>query len=427
MATDALDTRSIVLPSWDERRWSAYAAGDKPSIPSWVPAAGNSVVLASGGVITNTWRSTHITEDVFYSSKMRNAYSGTVLHPTWRELGGVVFIGGGHANTNYNAIHIATFAADSIYYERLVDPTNWAAGDTGNISGEWNSYAEVTGSSPLQIAGGHSYGSPQCIDGKIERVIRSAMMYAGGGDTESQSYHSLDLTNPATASSARGWVRETNDLGAYSGTAVPLLSAYAADQNRIYLMFRSNTNLRWFDRAAKTWVTGSGTGWDYPSADTDASDCVTGTLFAVPERHLIVAAFRQGGNLKLQYIQTTQGQPSAVTPTLGATLALPVEGGKAVCWCNDSGKILVFGVTSNNDKCYEVTIPETLTDTWAIDSWVMGGAGSVDPVSVMTRAGWGCHYHSGIRAVVMAHTLRHGTGGEPDTIDRFTVIRPRNT
>jgi len=397
-----------------------------PLVPSWVPAAGASATFESGGsVLTNTWRSTHITEDEFYSAKMRNAYSGVFLHPTWRTHGGLVMFGGGHANTNYNGGHIVTFGAASIYFERLIDPTNWTAGDTGDIESEWNAYAEVTGSSPLQIAGGHSYSSGVVVGGKFERVYRGAMKYTGGGDNEAQTYHSLDLTNPATASSARGWVRETDSTGAYSGTALPLLAAYASSQDRIYLAFRSNVNLRWFDRATKAWVVGDNAGWGYASADSDAGDCVTGNLFAVPERNLVVCAYRQSGNLVLQYIQTTASQPTVATASLGTSLALPVEGGKAVCWCSHSSRILVFGVTSNTDRCYEVSIPSTLTDTWTVASDVISGP-AIDPVAMMTRSGWGCEYNPLTRTVNFLHDIKHASSS-PDTIDRVTAYRPRGT
>jgi hypothetical protein len=403
-----------------------------PTVPLWVPAAGAMATYESGGsVLTNTWRSTHndAIADAFYSSKMRNAYSGTIAHPTWGDWGGLVLMGGGHANTNYAAVHIVTFAVSTMYFERVADTYDWAAADnnTGDITSELNSYGEVTATvgGTLKIASGHSYGNLVMANGRLERVMRQAYVYTGGGGDEAQAYHTLDLTNPATASSARSWVRQTDTLGGWSATNAPAFTAYAADQDRIYLMTRGSANLRWFDRATEAWVTGDNAGWGYPSADTDAGDPVTGVLFAVPERNLVVAAYRQSGNLVLQYIQTTASQPTVATATLGTSLALPVEGGKAVCWCSHSARILVFGVTSNTDKVYEVTIPATLTDTWTVDNHTISG-GSIDPVSIMTRAGWGCQYHPQIRAVVLLHDLKHASSS-PDTIDRVTVYRPRNT
>jgi len=395
-------------------------------VPSWVPAAGAVAVYESGGsVLTNTWRSTHITEDEFYSSKMRNAYSGTFLMRQWRTHGGLVLIGGGHANTNYNGVHVVTLGPTSIYFERLVDPTNWSAGDTGDIESEWNAYAEVTGSDPLQIPQGHSYGMRAVVGNRVEVVIRQAFKYTGGGDEESQSYHSLDLSNPATASSARAWVRESDSTGAWSGTSPPGFTTYVPAQDRIYYMCRSSTNLRWFDRATESWVVGDNAGWGYPSADTDGGDPVTGVLFDVPERNLLVAGYRQSGNLVLQYIDTTQSQPSVATATLGSSLALPVEGGKAVCWCSRSQRILVFGVTSNADRVYEITIPSPPSGTWTVDSHAISG-GSIDPVSIMTRSGWGASYNDLTRTVNFVHDLKNASSS-PDTIDRVTVYRPRNT
>ncbi len=397
-----------------------------PDIPSWVPAAGASVTYTGGGsVLTNNWRSTHddTRNNVFYSKKMNAAYSGFLVHPTWRGRGGLVFFGGGHANTNYNGGHVLTFGQDTLYFERLIDATDFAAADpdTGDVTAEYNSYGEVTASvgGTLQIMQGHSYGNGDIIDGKVERVIRQAFIYTGGGDVEAQAYHTLDLNNPNIASSARLWVRETNSTGAWS-SAAPNFTAYSPNQNRIYLMDRFNGNLRWFDRSAKTWVTGSNATWGYPSADSDGGDPVTGVLFAVPERNLVVAAYRQGGNLVIQYIQDTTSQPSVSTATLGTTLALPVDGGKFVCWCSRSSRILVFGVTSNTDKVYEITIPATLTDTWTVANHTISGP-AIDPVAIRTRSGWGCHYHDPSRTVMFPAAFVD-TGN-----DSVTVYRPRNT
>lgn len=427
-------TKNAVARSWpgaasaDDRFWSAYPDGDNPNvlIPSWVPAPGASATYTSdGSVLTNKFRDV-VVGDAFYPSKIRNAYSGPVLHPTWRShRGGLVVIGGGHANTNHNGVYMVTFNHDTMYFERVIDATAWTAGETGDISAEFNSYGEKIGSSPLQITQGHSYNMRLVIDGKVVCVLRQAFMVTGGGDTEAQAYHTLDLTNPSTASSARAWVRETDTLGAWANTAPPGLMATLG--GRIFFATGGGNapTQRWFDIASKSWVTGSGAGWNYPSSDSDGGDRVTGVMFPVPSRNLVIGAWRAGGVLQLQYIDATAGQPAAATATLGSSLSLPVEGGKAVTWCSHSNRILVYGVTSNTDKCYEIEIPTALTDPWPVTSAVISGP-AIDPVAIMTRAGWGCQYHDGIKAVVFLHDLKN-TSSTPDTIDRVTVHRPRNT
>lgn len=397
-------------------------------LPAWAPAVGNSATFDSGGsVLTNTFRSQVTVGGAFEGSKILRAYSGTFLLPVWRDFGAIGIFGGGHANTNHNGGYGVALRQNTMTFERLWDATTWTAGETGDIEPELNSYGEKTGSSPLRVASGHSYGMNVVVGQTLWRVLKQAVKYTGGGDIEFQSAHSIDLSSPSTGPDVRAWVRETNGLGAWAGTASPSFLAHSASQGRLYYMGRTNAqNLRWFDLASKAWVTGDNASWGYPSADTDGGDPVTGKLFPVPERDLVVAAYRQSGNLVLQYIQTTASQPTVATASLGTSLALPVEGGKAVCWCPRNSRILVFGVTSNTDRCYEVTIPATLTDSWTVDSAVIGGAGAIDPVAIATRSGWSCDYHDQARCVLFLHDLKHDSS-TPDTIDRVTAYRPRNT
>jgi hypothetical protein len=391
-----------------------------------VPATGAAATYTSdGAVLLNKFRDV-VVGDPFYPSKIRNAYSGTFLHSSWGTFGGMLLYGGGHANTNHNGVYIIEYGLNTLQFKRLIDATTWVAGDPGDISAEFNSYGEVIGSSPLQITSGHSYGGAVVIDGYLTRVIRQAFMTAGGGNTEAQAYHTLDLTNTATASSARAWVRRTNTLGSWTLTDTPSFIAHAESQGRLYYMSRGNAPTpRWFDLNTKAWMTGGGAGWGCASADTDVGDPVTGTMFPVPERDLIVGAWRQSGVLRIQYLDTTNSDPSVATATLSTSLALPVEGGKAVCWCSRNNRILVFGVTGNTDRCYEITIPTTLTDPWTVDSAAITGV-TIDPVAIMTRAGWGCQYHDATRSVLFVHDLKNSSSS-PDTIDRTTVYRPRNT
>lgn len=82
-------------------------------------------------------------------------------------------------------------------------------------------------------------------------------------------------------------------------------------------------------------------------------------------------------------------------------------------------------MTGDEDLCYRIAIPATLTDTWTVDSEAIDGD-PIDPPAIMTNVGWGCHYHARSRSVIMWHDLKHDSS-TPDTIDRVTVYRPRNT
>ena len=394
-------------------------------LPSWVPAAGASATYNGGGsVLTNNWRATHdptaIGYDAFYSAKINAAYSSQVTHQTWRTHGGIVFFGGGHSGTNYNGGHILTLAQSTMYYECLWTPFDWAATlDNGNIESEVNSYGEATGSSPLRVAGPHSYGG-DVIDGFYTQAISLAYTYTGS-DLIAQAAHEIDLTNPATSYSTRAWVRRTNSVGAWTGTAAPVISRYVASQDRIYMMTRGGGNLKWFDRAANTWITGSNAGWGYDASDTDGGDPKTGALVAVAARNLLLGCYRTSGNLVVQYIDTTLSQPTVATATLDTSLAMPVDGCKAISWCPDNSKLLVFGVTSNLDRCYEITIPATVTNTWTVASAVISG----DPFPADNPVGiWGkCDYVTACKVIVIPSPLKDAAGGN----DSAWVYRPRNT
>lgn len=410
------------LPSADGRRWSAWPAGDKPPLPSWVPATPGAVASYTGGgaVLTNNWRATHdptaVGYDPFDSKKINSAYSGPVWVPGWRDYGGVFFFGGGHSATNYNAGHVLSLYADTMTFECVITPTAWGVGDInrGNIESLVNSFGEATVGVSGRIAGPHSYGALVVVGSNRDKVLMpysQAYTYTSASSA-SQSLQTLDLSNPAAANTARVWVRESGTLGALTGMSSPTHAVYVPSQDRIYFMPRGTGNLKWVDWASKSYVTGSNAGWGYDASDTNGGDPQSGALLHVPERNLVLCCYRSGGNLTIQRISTTDTQPTVASVTLGSTIAVPVDGAQALAWCPRSARVLLLGST-----VHEIAIPATLTDTWAVTSHVPNIA-----ITYPALGAWGkFEYDDNIRAIVIPQAFVD-TGN-----DVVQVYRPRNT
>jgi hypothetical protein len=135
-------------------------------------------------------------------------------------------------------------------------------------------------------------------------------------------------------------------------------------------------------------VTGSGTGFSYAECDTSAGDPITGALVHVPSRDLLICAFADGGVIRLQYMNVASGvsQPTlGGEATLGTSLSVGPEWG-AMCWCSDSERLLVFGVSGNTDKVYEIEIPATLSNSWPVTSHTLAGGATIVPKS---KSVWG--------------------------------------
>jgi hypothetical protein len=429
--------RPLALPRRSRlpTRATTYGVIPPPTLPSWVPAAGGvATYVQGGGVLTNNWRAVHdptsVGYDQFHSRKITD-YSAFFLHPTWRDFGGMVMWGGGHSATNYNGVTMMSFLASTIEFECVVTPTDWQiALDTGNLStnSEVNSYGEAqtsgTPHTPLRLVGPHSYGSGDVVDGKFVQVRSAAWGYSNIGDE--QAAHELDLTNPATAATARAWVRRTNSVGAWAWNGAPSITRYVPPQDRIFTVARGGGgpySMMWFDLASNAWTTGSGTGFNYPESTTE-----TGGLLWCESRDLLLCVYRNSsGNVVIQYANVASGvsQPAlGGTATLSATLAVPVEW-SGVSWCEDSQRVLIFGVTSNTDKVYEVEIPTTLSDTWTVTNHTLAGGATIVP-PVLSVYGKSMDYNPATKCIVVMQEGIKRSDMSPNT-DRVTVYRPRNT
>lgn len=408
--------------------WNIFYDGGT-ALPSWVPAAGEVVTYTAGGsVLTNNWRAVYdpapVGYDAFYSIHVTD-YSATFLHASWRTHGGMLFWGGGHSATNYNGAVMLTFGASTMYFECVLTPTNWTADDnTGNVSGEVNSYAEKSGSNPLRVANPHSYGCGDVVSGKFIVPAHMALGYTNFASI--QAAHELDLSDPSASASARAWVRRTSSTGSWSPFSAPLLSRYVPAQNRLFIACQgggSPFSLQWFDLGSNTWVTGSGTGFSYAECDTSTGDPITGALVHVPSRDLLICAFADAGVIRVQYMNVASGvsQPTlGGEATLGTSLSVGPEWA-AMCWCSDSNRLLVFGVSGNTDKVYEIEIPSTLSNTWTVTNHTLAGGATIVPKS---KTVWGksVDYNPSTKCVVLFQNGLVDTGN-----DVVTVYRPRNT
>ena len=152
-------------------------------------------------------------------------------------------------------------------------------------------------------------------------------------------------------------------------------------------------------------------------------DPITGALVHVPSRDLLICAFADGGVIRLQYMNVASGvsQPTlGGEATLGTSLSVGPEWG-AMCWCSDSERLLVFGVSGNTDKVYEIEIPATLSNSWPVTSHTLAGGATIVPKS---KSVWGksVDYNPATRCVVLLQNGLVDTGN-----DVVTVYRPRST
>lgn len=404
-----------------------------PPVPSWVPAAGDAVSYSGGGsVLTNNWRTisdpSGIGYDTFYSCNVTD-YSSMFLHEDWGTHGGMVIWGGGHSATNYNGVTMLNFTQSTMSFSCVQTGTPWTQGfnppNKGDNRGEYNSFGEATVGPAGRLASPHSYGSGDVVAGKF---IQYYLMAAGDlGLKDGASVQSLDLTNQSTAATARQFVRlSTTAAWSFPGSSAPQFSRYVPAQNRTYVFHHAaQNNPWWFDFNTNTCVVGTGVAIGINESTVD-----TGGLILAESRDLLIAGIRTAsGTLKLNYMNVAAGvnQPTlGGTANLSQTLTVPDNWG-AICWCSDSQRILIFGVTGNTNRVYEITIPTTLTSTWTVDSHVLPGGKTIVSTNFAVY-GKSCDYNPKTKSVVF---LASNPTGSPHLArsgnDVVQVYRPRNT
>ncbi len=374
----------------------------------------------------------------YYFAKIVNDYSGSFLNPYFGSHGAVLFFGGGHASTNDNSLAALILGPETCTFRRLVDPSPLFGSDSSNTTVAANtvnsstSFVNMTYAEYLvdgKPASPHSYSSGDVIgpahggaaQGTFLRVLNSAAGFIGTVGAEAA--HRVDF---ATTVGPYRWQRVTNNHGFHGGPggsitnlAPPNWTAWVPSQNRVYIESRAAGGLQrlsWFDRATNTWVTGTG---QLRLNDAEWGD-VTGAMFHVPERNLLVFADCKSGELRLQFMDTTNSQPSWVS---GVTLSQPVPlelWFNSACWCPDNQRILVGELRDDNRAIFEVEIPSDLRQPWVATRAPFGAGQSIPWAVNASYKKW--TYNPRVKAVT--YFPRADFQGTNDVV---YVYRPRNT
>lgn len=410
-------------------------------LPDWRPAPGEVATLTNtNGGLTNRWRDAiDAYYEPFYAVKAVNDYSGAFKNPYWGQYGATIFFGGGHAGTNYNGVIAAEYGKTAITFKRLCSATPWFG--TGTDIDTRTNNGGSTATNPLtnlnymeslldgKPGSPHSYGSGDVIGpeyggapyGSFLRVVTAAVNRVN--DNGTIAAHRLDLNDLLTGTATtRNWVRDTDEFRSdLTNWFAPQLTAFVGPQQRVYVQTNnSTTNVRWYDRVAKTWVNGTGTTFGYDFGDGFDS----GIMFYVPSRGLLICMYPQGGVLRVQWMDVTVAQPTlGGTATLSETLTIGIPW-SAGCWCVHNNRIVLIGANNDNAAAYEIAIPATLTNTWPVERAPFGAGQTLYPPDDAAGTGftykkW--HYDERARCIVY---MPSATVSGDDTVRVYT---PRNT
>ena len=407
--------------------------------PSWLPPVGEVATLTqAGGRLGNSFVGcTAAYYEPFYSVKICNDYSGAFSDPYFGAYGAVIFFGGGHAATNDNSVMALVLGRDACVFHRMTEPSPIFGGDSSYATRHANS---TTSSDAFidttrceyrvdgQPCAPHSYGSGDIIgpedggaaNGSLVRVITGGC--GVGGVPAVIAAHQVDF--PTATGYADGgapsyaWRRVTDTIIGPSNSAQPnMWSAFVPAQNRIYYEARAAAAQlppRWFDRATNTYVTGTGAA---RANDSDTPD--GGTMFLVPERHLLVFLDRRLGSMRVQVMDVAAAQPSW---TAGGPLSTPLAvslGWSCGCWCADNQRIIVGGIAGDNAAAYELEIPALLGDSWPVSRAAFGAGQTITFADSCSYKKWS--YNPKVRAIVyMPYAATDGA-------DVVYVYRPRGT
>ncbi len=374
----------------------------------------------------------------YYFAKIVNDYSGSFLNPYFGSHGAVLFFGGGHAATNDNTLAALIVGPDTCSFRRLVDPSPLFGSDNSNATLAANTlnsgttFVNMTYAEYLidgKPASPHSYSCGDVIgpahggaaNGTFMRVLNSAAGF--NGSVGAEAAHRVDF---ATTSGPYQWQRVTDNHGFHGGPggrasnlAPPNWTAWVPGQNRIYIESRAAggiQRLSWFDRTTSTWVTGTG---QLRLNDAEMGD-VSGAMFHVAERNLLIFADCKSGVLRLQYLDTTQNQPSWIgAVTLSQPVALE-QWFNTACWCEDNQRILVGELRGDNQAIFEVEIPSNLRQPWTATRAPFGAGQSIPWAVNSSYKKW--TYNPRVKAVI--YFPRADFNGANDVV---YVYRPRNT
>jgi hypothetical protein len=438
--------------------------GPKITLPSWVPAAGAATTLTNAnGRLSNNYRSVvNDYYDAFYAVKSVGGFNGGFVNPWWGEYGALLFWGGGHSDTNHNAMIALELTATGGTYKRLADASDYygasalsgaartsaiTSNGIGNVvvdgkaSGKNTSTGVVSGNEYCESRVGdgapnapHSWGSGDVIapvDGGSP--YGSFLQVLNQANTREENYsvyaaHRLNFADLSHGLGARSWARASNNWDQTIPTgSVPMHSVHVPAHGRVYTFGRASARqIRWYDIAAGTYHTGTGEGFTLDQASAPGGNG-GGAVFHVPERNILVCCYGWP-NLVVQWINVASGvtQPTRTsggggTVTLSASVSVETFFGSA-CWCPDNSRIIVGGLAAA-DTIAEIAIPATLTDTWTVETTATTAGVLPSPLTgtnnpqIFKR--WS--YNPRVKAIVLQ---RFATLSGDDTV---YVYRPRNT
>jgi len=374
----------------------------------------------------------------FFFAKIVNDYSCSFLNPYFGANGAIFFFGGGHAATNDNSVCALILGQQRCEFRRMIDPSPIFGRSSDEATRMANSrtsagsfidpvYAEykVDG----QPAAPHSYSSGDFLgpseggaaQGSFLRVLNTAVGVIGVAGAEAA--HQVDFADQV---GPYRWRRVTDNVGLHSGPgsnpaklAPANWTAWVASQDRVYTDSRAGGSGRpptWFDRGTLRWVTGTGA----LRLNDAEQGAVSGAMFHVPERELLIFCDCKAGRLRIQTLDTSQAQPSWQA---GVVLSQPVllqpEFGSA-CWCSHNGRILVGELFADDASIAEIQIPARLTDPWAVARAPFGNGQRIRWATNASYKKWS--YNPRIRAVVYMPSADPG-----GLADEVFVYRPRGT
>lgn len=395
-------------------------AEEPSALPTWVPATSttqgnvNLLTKANGGLVNDFIETTAPNYEPFYHATIVNAYSGGVLNKDYGEYGSFFLTGAGHAAGNDNSLTAMVLGENNISFRRVIDPSPYFDSETSltptqikglNAFGDFNYLISGPGSGPdamgvsrvdpataSAIVDGkpvaiHSYGIPVIIPpsegGSSKGTLYLPMLVAGNRDlalrTGSATSYLTNLTDTTTPSNVQAWVRKfshpTYPDGSsqilYNSINPPIHCVYDPVFSRIMYFSADIFQPRWINPSATTastwWVQGTGTAL----SRTDMSAVAARVLY-IPERDLFIILYRKlsDSTLAIKYMQNA-AQPSwnNTNVTLSSSTLLDTDW-SAATWCPDipgGGRICVFDIKNNRNAYVEITIPNTLTDTWTVE------------------------------------------------------------
>lgn len=371
-------------------------------LPSWVPPEGEVAVLSvANGKLTNNFRDACSPFfETFYFRFIVNDYAGAVKNPFYGQFGATMWFGGGHSATNNNQVTALEYGLDSCTFKRVCDPTNWfpanpslndATSDIGALLNTSPVYwiDSVADNKPLNP---HSWKTQflqtPANGGDTCGTFYQVTIPAGGiGNRNTTGVFKLPITSASADSDSLVWERDSATAAEADGSnwSGPIITAHVPTQNRTYILTANLQGLRWYDHTTKAWVTGTGTPFDYQDADQFVPSDVSWTMFYVPDRELVVYATKLDGELRLQWMDVTQTQPTAGSvATLSETVSIANKPWSSACWCKKNNRILVFG--ASDIAAIEIEIPATLSDEWPV-TVAPYGSGQSFPLGDGTGAG----------------------------------------